>query len=110
MNNREARETIENLCTVDEVSIVETDIEALRMSIKALEQTEWIPVTERLPEENGMYLVTRKANYPQKCRGKMYQAVTYAYYNTLFKTWNTNGYPNVVAWRPLPEPYKGDTE
>lgn len=40
MNNREARETIENLCTVDEVSIVETDIEALRMAIKALEREE----------------------------------------------------------------------
>lgn len=72
--------------------------------------SEWIPVTEKLPEESGMYLVTRRANYPQKCRGKMYQAVTYAYYNTLFKTWNTNGYPNVVAWRQMPEPYKENEE
>lgn len=36
--------------------------EAFDMAIKALEDSRWIPVTERLPEENGRYLVTRGLN------------------------------------------------
>ena len=56
----------------------------------------WIPVTEKLPEESGNYLVTSKGS-----------------------TWVANWFngawwgiekkcrcTDVEAWRPLPEPYK----
>lgn len=74
--------------------------------------SEWIPVktSADYPKENGLYLITRKANYPQKARDNMYRQVTYAYYNTLFKRWRANGYADVIAWMPLPEPYRPEED
>ena len=78
--------------------------EALDMAIKALEQTSWIPVSERLPEKQGWYLVTDAAGgmrmtehsffVPQE--GEMEEPY-----------WD---YMNVVAWMPLPQPYKAESE
>lgn len=53
---------------------------------------EWIPVSERLPEENGGYLVTVKRGY-----------VTTALWLGDAEKWSA-----VDAWMPLPEPYKAD--
>ena len=55
----------------------------------------WIPVSERLPEENGEYLVTREA------KG------IYKYVDIVKKT-NASGNiaSDIVAWMPLPEPYR----
>ena len=50
----------------------------------------WIPVSERLPEENGSYFVTVKRGY-----------VTTAIWVGAAEFWN-----EVTAWMPLPEPYK----
>ena len=58
----------------------------------------WIPVSERLPEEQGLYLVTVKV-------GDKY-CVSTDIYNSLYK----KGFKmlNAIAWMPLPEPYKTD--
>jgi hypothetical protein len=61
----------------------------------------WIPVTERLPEEDGRYLVCG-------AKGGIYHA------NYRGGWWTQVGcggklVPSVVAWMPLPEPYKGVT-
>ena len=73
---------------------------ALDMAIKALEQTRWIPVSERLPEVDGDYLVTFKLsfmNFIEVC--------------TFNKAgWNKGGYDDVIAWMPLPESYKVEKE
>lgn len=60
----------------------------------------WIPVEEKLPEEQGLYLVTIKS-------GDKYYIDT-DLYNTLYK----KGFrtPNVTAWMPLPEGYKESEE
>ena len=55
-----------------------------------LEQTEWIPVSERLPEEKGYYLTTT-----------MYHEVYCDYWDE-----NFNRTEEVIAWMPLPKPYK----
>ena len=54
-------------------------------------KTEWIPVTERLPEKSGKYLVTVK-------NGNVY-AGTYDAFSGKFQCAAT-------AWQPLPEPYE----
>ena len=58
-------------------------------------QSEWIPVSERLPEENTkVYLVCFDDGYISSImydRGK----------------WLIGG-NNIIAWMPLPEPYKAD--
>ena len=53
---------------------------------------EWIPVSERLPEENGGYLVT--------VMGK--------YITTALWVGNAENWSKITAWMPLPEPYKAD--
>ena len=52
----------------------------------------WIPVSERLPEEHGEYLVTDK-----------YGRVTSGLWIGNAKRWK-----DVIAWMPLPEPYKAE--
>ena len=61
----------------------------------------WIPCSERLPEEDGYYLVTMKlwtGSY----------VITHAFSGG---EWHLapEDCP-VLAWQPLPEPWKGDAE
>lgn len=58
----------------------------------------WIPCSEILPEDNRMVLVT--------CQTKRgIRGVYRAYYDGMF--WYGSGFmPRVIAWQPLPEPYK----
>lgn len=64
---------------------------AFKLGAEALTQR-WIPVTERLPEEDGRYLITGK-------RGTVY-SLEYE-----DKRWDGGIEP--IAWMPLPTPYKG---
>ena len=61
---------------------------------------QWIPVSELLPEEDGFYLVT--VNYG----GAAWVHESY------FMQCNSRGvhwdYPDVTAWMPMPEHYKGE--
>lgn len=62
---------------------------------------EWIPVSEKLPEESGTYIV----NAIENC----IVHVTFAKWMKRMKKWNLTGsrsYWKVTAWQPLPEPYK----
>ena len=65
----------------------------------------WIPVTERLPEVSGEYLVTVKWVTGES-------DVDVYEYDARHKTWNDGesaGGERAVAWCELPEPYKGVT-
>ena len=62
---------------------------------------EWIPVTEKLPEEETDVLVCSDEGNIEVCRGSM---------STEFPgefIWYTSGwrFGDVIAWMPLPEPY-----
>lgn len=75
----------------------------------------WIPVTERLPEESGRYLVTRGLN---AC-GALWNRVYIINYSDLMGLksgriwWDGNvgksdfeRIEDVIAWMPLPKPYR----
>lgn len=79
----------------------------------------WIPCTERLPEKSGRYLVTRGSNV---C-GSLLARVDILNYSDLMglkkeKIWWSGNVgkidfekcDHVIAWMPLPESYKTDTE
>ena len=63
-------------------------------------QTDWIPVRERLPEEPGRYLVT------MKLRDKSF-VVKIVWYDGNNDNHTINWRcSNIWAWMPLPAPYK----
>lgn len=94
------------------------ELESLECIIKVLEngipyepKDEWIPVSERLPEKRGVYIVTEKVFSldDREHKGR---------YNTMVEQveycngkWQRASFFEVIAWRPLPEPYqKGGAE
>lgn len=96
--------------------VTATAKEALQMAIEAMEKqatsnytSEWIPVSEGLPEGENEVLVT--------VSGKLNNitfdnAIEIGFYCEI-DGWIINGYldwatPQVTAWQPLPEPWKGE--
>ena len=66
---------------------------------------EWIPCSERLPSESGNYLIT-VADLRLGHNGE--HTVTMADFYVKAKKWNS--VVDVVAWMPLPMPYREDGE
>ena len=99
-------------CSVD-TTIREAFEKGFRLGIKKVkgQECQWIPVSERLPGKDGHYLV-----YAPKYRGGSSSAKEY-YDGVMFSRFNNgkwsieHGYYErkncVIAWMPLPEPYKG---
>ena len=84
------------------VKVIQDIIEQLQDDLEQDEKENgWIPVSERLPEASGTYQVT--------CMdGRIYLS-TYAKFQSKLKRWELTGarsYWKVIAWKPLPEPYK----
>ena len=103
MNNQQA---IDRLVKHLEWGWPEETVDAIGMGIHALKETQWIPISERLPEEEE-YILLSFANYTGLDIGryekdgendKFYPGddeETYAHYGLI-----------VNAWMPLPEPYR----
>jgi hypothetical protein len=76
----------------------------------------WIPCSERLPEEYGEYLVTYKSDGKQIFMDIIEYEMSYEFDHekNRFKgiwlfadDWQALD-SEVIAWMPLPEPYKGE--
>lgn len=74
------------------------------LSEKAREpKQEWIPCSERLPKEEGIYLVTATNyifNTEEIVAGTCYFNIEYGFSNNR----------KILAWQPLPEPWEGADE
>lgn len=101
-----------------EVFFDESDIPMIDVVIESLDGVhgEWIPCSERLPQENGRYFVTRGLN---AC-GSLWNRVYIVNYSDLMglkkeKIWwdgnvgksDFRTYEDVLAWQPLTEPWSG---
>lgn len=98
MTNKEAIERLKVLTDYE----YNEDLEALELAIKTLEGRptgKWIPVSERLPEKMGSYLVTLE--YKEHGTG-----VTTLWYHGEGIGWDLRVADVVIAWMPLPQPYK----
>lgn len=99
------------LCTIGEDGVLTSyDViihcsnkEDQDQTIKLIKSFNWIPVSERLPEKAGTYIVSAKD-------GKR-EIVTFVKWQNRFKKWDLSGaraYWKINAWKPLPDAYKGE--
>ena len=77
-------------------------IKTCEMLVQEVEETErWIPVSEKLPEKEGRYLVTCS-------KIGAWEVDWNIWYNDPKPSWLWE--QDVIAWMPLPEPFKEDEE
>ena len=77
-------------------------------SAKTIEpDCKWVPVTERLPEEKGEYLVTY-----HPCYWDMVRSETKVGIDTFRgkSSWAKKKHQRVIAWCEMPEPYKEEQD
>ena len=99
MNNQQA---IDRLVKHLEWGWSEETVDAIGMGIHALKETQWIPISERLPERDGAYQLKEFA-VTINDGGRVY--ASHASYDFEAHKWiYHNG--KIVAWMPLPKPYK----
>lgn len=103
MTNKEAAEILK---------LMPKQSDAILKAIEVLEQEpKWIPVSEKLPENFQRVLVTI-VNYNEN---KVVRVAEYYGRKRIFQIkenheqWEV-GEKGLLAWRPLPEPYKAESE
>ena len=74
----------------------------------------WIPITDRLPDETGAYLVTVKSKGPFGTHvivGQWEQPEGQLTFDSDNKgKWKWMGQHEVIAWMPLPKPFEAKSE
>ena len=90
------------LCSCPDCDLKESTI----LATEALERAEWIPVTERLPEDGKVVLVTRKAF------NNDFYLIALAFFNGEECRWeDMDLYDlNVIAWMELPKIYENEVK
>lgn len=104
MNNQQA---IDRLVKHLEWGWSEKTVDAIEMGIHALKETQWIPCSERLPEESDYYMA---CVYDEEVDDYDYRKNWFAHkddYDTDESEWRElMPFERVTAWMPLPEPYR----
>lgn len=76
-----------------------------------LPEQQWIPVTKRLPkEEKKQYWVCTDTGNQRECRWTNNRFGMGEFDEWGWSIFDMPRYSHVVAWMPLPEPYKGGAE
>lgn len=76
----------------------------------------WTPVSERLPEAGNTCIVTGKQKYSWEKDWHVFVDVAESggdyiddYWDT-FNDWKEGQETHIIAWAPLPKPWKGENE
>ncbi len=76
-----------------------TTVDACNGAIKLLEQTRWIPCSEKLPKKGKQVLCCNK--YGSVFTSELTWSKGYFMFGQHY---------DVIAWQPLPQPYKAESE
>ena len=100
-------EAIEILNNVSFFAPSEINVDkAIDMAIEALSaDAEWIPCSEKLPSDSGDYLCTIPLDADET-----YTEVLMFHKGRFYEDdaeWGATYHDDVLAWMPLPKPYKG---
>ena len=107
MNNQRA---IDRLTKHLEWGWSKKTVDAIEMGIHALKETQWILISERLPEDESYILVSfENSTMPDIARYEENDEGGTFYPGDDEKSYSSYGV-FVNAWMPLPEPYKEKTE
>lgn len=98
MTNKEVREVLQEQIDKYGQEYDEKGIEALNVVIKVLEQTRWIPCSERMPDINIHVL----AQFVMGGMAECYYAHNWWHIVGGFRISGDE----VIAWMPLPQPYR----
>lgn len=103
------KEAIENIKLLMEIDSYPKDFaDALLMAIEALSaEAEWIPCSERLPEKGEVVLIT---NGKGNVRCGQYRSEHDVRDETHYWWWKGKTVETVLAWMPLPKPYREESE
>lgn len=96
------------------VKVIQDMIEQLLADLEQDEKENgWIPASERLPEEDGRYLVTFKSGikicmvgYDSCRRTVLGYPIGHGWYSLGKAQYYAED--SIIAWMPLPKPYKED--
>lgn len=116
MNNQQA---IDRLVKHLEWGWSEETVDAIEMGIHALKETQWIPCSERMPDDDDFrdYLVLVENHIeeaPMICQCDLeygfgyykdiYDPVTLGYVDSEFSALDELGYEKAMYWMQMPEP------
>lgn len=95
-----SRQALINAFPISDTYTLDDIIATIKFQPPVTPTQRWIPVSERLPKEMGTYMTTIDYGEHGLVTGQRY------YYGRGLK-WNDEC---VIAWTPLPEPYKAEME
>ena len=93
-------------CMFDRSDIEEKRVDTIKEMIEIVHEVAeeynggWIPCSERLPEESGEYLTWVEYD------GDRFRAIDEIDCDGIIKEWNCSTDYKIIAWQPLPEPFK----
>ncbi len=92
----------------DMLLVDKAEVQTELMMLPSAEPQRWIPVTEKLPKDDGWQLVT----ILDESGDTPYRYYDFAVYSEVAGCWivDANQMSDIIAWMPLPEPWKGGAE
>ena len=104
ISRQQAIDVVNEYLRLSEVSKTVQNMTSIQAILRWLPsaQPQWIPVTERLPDEDGDYIVTDDSG-GMKCVHESF----FCKVECGEPYWD---FVNVVAWMPLPKPYGGESD
>lgn len=99
-----AKKHLDSKQDIEKVEVLQELVDKSTL-LKSKKEYEWIPITESFPDKAGTYLVTYHPCYGDNVDENV---VAIDVDNFGRGLWGNRKRQRVIAWMPLPDPYKGE--